>query len=225
MSYSYSNPVSYGPQYQQTQIQAQVQETRNNNGATTALVAGAAVGGIGGAITGTRVNPYIDKKGIVKDGFAEKVIKKYYKNASDNVKKWYAQSQEVLKKIGNIQNVEELKTLAREYSEAFKNTINLNNVSEQNLSQNINTIKENITTRLNTEAQNIKNQIQQCWNKDKKAFEKASGVSDDIYNVINKSTGGARFKNMLKFGGIGALALGTTGFILHKVISNRKAQQ
>lgn len=220
MSYSYSSPVSYGPAYPQVQTQ---ENSNGINGSTVALGAGVAVGGIGGSIVGSRINPYVNKSGVVKDNFAQRVVKRYFENAEEGVKKFYQQSQEVLKKIGKVSNVEELRNLAREYGEAFKNTINLDHVNEKNLNDNIKTLRETITQKLNAKGQEIKNQVQACWNGEKKAFEKASTVTDDVYKAVEKSASGMRFKNMLKFGGLGAIALGATGFILHKVLSNRTA--
>ena len=63
----------------------------------------------------------------------------------------------------------------------------------------------------------MKNQIQACWDKDKKKFVKSDSVKEDAFKAIKKSTNGIKGKIMAKYAAIGAVIAGIVGFILGKI--------
>ena len=107
MTYSYSGPLTYGPQQNGVYYD---QMTYQKPSAAPAGVAGVVVGGGVGAILGNRKNPYIGKKGEVSDSFAKNVYEKYISSAADAGKESYEGGLNILKKIDSVQNPEELKT-------------------------------------------------------------------------------------------------------------------
>ena len=223
MTYSYSTPLTYGPQ---PSVQYDRTNYKKPTGAVPAGIAGVIVGGAAGAVIGNSKNPYITKSGEVVDGFAKSAYEKYINNIAKTGKEAYNGGLEILKKIDNIKSPEELKSLlsknehtAKDICVELKQTPEefLNNVSQDNLSANKKIIKEKINAGNNTRYQDMKNQIQACWNKDKKKFVKAETVNEDVYKAIKKSTSGVKGKIIGKYAAIGAAIAGIVGYIIGKV--------
>ncbi|MBE7711405.1 MAG: hypothetical protein E7Z92_04615 [Cyanobacteria bacterium SIG31] len=216
MSYSYSTPVSYGPQ---PQLGYEINEKKKNN-SSAALIGGVAVGGIGGAVIGSKVNLFSTKNGELKKEVVNKIFNNYIKSAEESFANAYNQSTKIIQDLKNVLNVEELNTLKNNYTEFFNNLkLNTENINADNLKENLNTIKQRVESDIATLKQEFKNKIQPYWNKDKKVFENINTSSDDICNAINKSIKGARLKTTAKYAGIAAAVLGVTAFVAHKVSS------
>lgn len=223
MTYSYSSPLTYGPQ--QNGVYYESMEYKKPS-AVPATIGGMAIGGITGAIIGNRKNPYMTKSGEVLDSFAKTAYEKYVSTATDAGKEAYEGSQNILKKIDTVKSPEELKTLLDSNKEAAKEICTelkqtpeefVEKVTQDNLGKNKTTIKEKITAGNNMRYQDMKNQIQACWDKDKKKFVKNDNVKEDVYKAIKKSTNGIKGKIIAKYAAIGAAIAGAVGFIAAKL--------
>lgn len=223
MTYSYSGPLTYGPQTNGVYYD---EMTYKKPSALPAATAGVLVGGIGGAVVGGKKNPYVNKKGEILDSFAKTTYEKYVDKAAGAAKESYHGGQEILAKIDSVKNPEELKALLSSNQEAAKDICAelkqtpeefLTNVSEKNLNANKKIIKEKINAGNNTRFQDMKNQIQACWDADKKKFVKNENVKDDVYKAIKKSTNGIKGKIIAKYAAIGAAVAGVVGFVLGKL--------
>ena len=96
MTYSYSSPLTYGPQTGGVYYDDTVYKKPS---AVPAAIGGVIVGGIGGAVLGNRKNPYITKSGDVVDTFAKSAYEKYVNTAADAGKEAYEGGLNILKKI------------------------------------------------------------------------------------------------------------------------------
>lgn len=222
MTYSYQGPLTYGPQQNGVYYDGMTYQKPSSAPAT---IGGLVVGGGVGAYLGNKKNPYM-KNGEVSDTFAKSAYEKYVNKASDAGKEAYNGGLEILKKIDNIKNPEELKTLMNVNKDAaidicteLKQTPEefLNNISQENLQANKKIIKEKINAGNNTRYQDMKNQIQACWDKDKKKFVKNDNVKEDVYKAIKKSTSGIKNKIIMKYAAIGGAIAGAVGFVLSKL--------
>ncbi len=220
-SYSYSAPLTYGPQQNGVYYDGM---TYQKPSAAPFAIGGAVIGSGVGAFIGSKKKSDISKNGEVTDTFAKSVYEKYVDKVADAGKESYNGGKDILKKIDNVKTPEELKTLFDANKEAavdmcteLKQTPDefLNNVSKDNLKANKKTIKEKLTAGNNTRYQNMKNQIQACWDKDKKKFVKNENVNEELLKILKKSTSGA--KNILKGAAIGGAIAGVAGFILGKL--------
>ena len=224
MTYSYQpGPLTYGPPanngyYENTAYQ--------KPSALPIAIGGAVVGAGTGAFLGNRKNPYITSTGEVVDTFAKTAYEKYINKAKDAGKEAYEGGLNILKKIDSVKSTEELKGLFDANKEAAKDVCTelkqtpeefLNKVTQDNLSANKKVIKEKINAGNNTRYQDMKNQIQICWDKDKKKFVKNDAVKDDVYKAIKKSTNGVKGKIIGKYAAIGAGIAGIIGFIAGKL--------
>lgn len=224
MTYSYQAPLTYGPQ--QNGVYYDGMTYQKTSAAPVATIGGVLVGGGVGAYLGNKKNPYITKNGEISDTFAKSAYEKYVNKATDAGKEAYNGGLEILKKIDGVKSPEDLKALfdankdaASDICTELKQTPEefLNNVSQDNLSANKKTIKEKINAGNNTRYQDMKNQIQACWDKDKKKFVKNDNVKDDVFKAIKKSTGGIKSKIIMKYAAIGGAIAGVTGFVLGKL--------
>lgn len=225
MTYSYqSGPLTYGPQQNGAYYDG---VTYQKPSAMPVAIGGAVVGGGIGAYLGNKKNPYITKNGEIADTFAKNAYEKYINGTTGAGKEAYNGSLEILKKIDNIKTTDELKNLLNANKEAandicaeLKQTPDefLSKVSQDNLNANKKVIKEKINAGNNTRFQDMKNQIQACWDKDKKKFVKNDNVKDDVFKAIKKSTSGVKNKIIAKYAAIGAAIAGVTGFIIGKII-------
>ena len=204
MTYSYSSPLTYGPQ--QNGVYYNEMEYKKPS-AAPAAIAGVAAGGVTGAVIGSRKNPYMTKSGEVLDSFAKTAYENYVNKVADAGK-------EELKTLfeANKEAAKEICTELKQTPEEF-----LNRITQDNLNKNKTSIKEKITAGNNTRYQDMKNQIQACWDKDKKKFVKSDSVKEDAFKAIKKSTNGIKGKIMAKYAAIGAVIAGIVGFILGKI--------
>lgn len=223
MTYSYSSPLTYGPQ--QNGVYYNEMEYKKPS-AAPAAIAGVAAGGVTGAVIGSRKNPYMTKSGEVLDSFAKTAYENYVNKVADAGKEAYDGGLNILKKIDTVKSPEELKTLFEANKEAAKEICTelkqtpeefLNRITQDNLNKNKTSIKEKITAGNNTRYQDMKNQIQACWDKDKKKFVKSDSVKEDAFKAIKKSTNGIKGKITAKYAAIGAAIAGIVGFILGKI--------
>lgn len=226
MTYSYqSGPLTYGPQ----QNGLYYNDTAYQKRSVAPAVVGTGIVGAGiGAFIGNKKNPFITKSGEVVDAFAKSAYEKYVNKATDATKNAYNGGLNILKKIDTINSPEELKTLFNNNKEAAKDICAelkqtpeefLSRVSEKNLSNNKKVIKEKINAGNNTRYQDMKNQIQICWDSEKKKFVKNDAVKDDAYKAIKKATKGIKGKIIAKYAAIGAGIAGLTGFIIGKFMN------
>ncbi len=224
MTYSYpSGPLTYGPQQNGVYYENM---TYQKPSAIPAAIGGAVIGGGVGAFLGNKKNPYITNTGEVVDSFAKSAYERYVNKAADAGKEAYEGGLNILKKIDSVKSPEELKGLFDANKEAAKDVCTelkqtpeefLNKVSQDNLSANKKVIKEKINAGNKTRYQDMKNQIQICWDKDKKKFVKNDAVKDDVFKAIKKSTSGIKGKIIAKYAAIGAAVAGVVGFIAGKI--------
>ena len=83
------------------------------------------------------------------------------------------------------------------------------------------TLREKFNTEKSTILQDTKNQIQACWNKEKKTFEKADSVKQEVFDAIKNSTKGLKGKMIAKYAAISGLAAGAVAFVAHKLFANK----
>lgn len=224
MAYSYSTPLTYGPQPELAYYDPAYKKSSSTSVAVVSAIAG---GGVG-AYMGYRKSPMISKSGEISDAFVKQAFESYINKAADSGKETYNEGLNILKKIDSVKTSEELKSLmetnkeaAKEFCAEIKQTPEefLSNVTSDNLKDNKKVIKERITAGNNTRYQNVKNQIQACWDKDAKKFVKKDSVKDDIYEVITKSKNGMKAKIMAKYAAIGVGVAGLVGYVVSKFIS------
>ena len=223
MSYSYSNPVVYGPQYNEY-----YETTTKKKNTFPMLVTGSVLGGGGGAFLGAKSKSYITKSGDIADSFAKNVYEKSISALKDGTKEAYETRIKILNKIDSLKTTDELKTLinenskvSKEISESLGKNIDdfFQHVNNSNLANNKKTIKDILVVKNNSSYQDIKNQIKSCWNNDKKEFIKSSSVTDDLFNNIKKTAKNFKWKNIAKYAGIGALVTGLCGVIIAKLLN------
>ena len=227
MTYSYPTPLNYGSNQVPLHYEGmQYKEPSSLPATVTGAILGAGFGGY----LGSRKTPYFTKNNEVVDSFAKNALEKYMNTSSASNKDVYKGNVEILKKIESIKSPEELKSLfdsnkeaAEDFCRKFNQSVDdyIKNITKDNLSANKKSIKENLTANNNTLYQNMKNNIQSCWNKDKKKFVKPNGMNDDLFNSIKKATNGMKTKGILKSAGIGALISGATAFAVSKFINYR----
>lgn len=218
MTYSYSGPLDYGQQQPLYYDGMAKKEPSSIPYGIGGLVIGAAAGGI----AGSRVNPYVSKSGVATDTFSSKVMK----NLPDADKKIYNQCDAILKEISKSRTPEELQTLLATNKEAADKVLGnpndfMQNVTEENLAANKKTLREKFNTEKSTILQDTKNQIQACWNKEKKTFEKADSVKQEVFDAIKNSTKGLKGKMIAKYAAISGLAAGAVAFVAHKLFANK----
>ena len=242
MVYSYSNPVTYGPQqplsydgipnYPKVQVQEQVAEYRPAAPSSVpAGCAGAVLGAGIGCISGIRKNPYIEGSNV-NDKFAVKAYEKNLKNLEEPAQNAYRQGNVILKKLDGVKNVEELKVLFNENPEAAKEVCSalgktheefLNSVSEKNLSKNKRAIAKKLESANETRFQDMKNQILKAWDSKANKFVKPDGMDENLFKAIKKSTYGMKALTILKRTAIGGAIAGALAFVAHKIYTHKKA--
>lgn len=221
MTYSYSAPLTYGPQPNDLYYESQNYQKPS---AAPAAVLGTLAGAGVGAIVGGRKNPFMAKNGEVLDSFAKSAYEKYVNTAKDAGKEAYEGGLNILKKIDVVKTPDELKKLLNENKEAAKEICTelkqtpeefLGRVTEDNLDKNKKALKERIESANNNRYRDMKNQIEACWNKDKKKFVEVDSVKKEVFKAIEKSTG--KNKIIGKYAAIGAAIGGVISFIAAKI--------
>lgn len=231
MTYSYSSPVSYGPQANGTYYEAAPLSNKSSS-AKPATIGGLALGGVTGAIIGATKKNYVNKDGSFSDSFVKSTFENYINNSADSSKKAYTEGLEILKKIDSVKTPEELKALFDANPEAAGEIFNelkqtpddfLNKIRKRSLNSNKKTIKSKINAGNNTRYQDIKNQIELCWDTNKKKFVKDENVEEAVFNAINKSKGKIQWRTIGKFAALGAVAAGLTGFVFAKIFNKQSS--
>ena len=225
---TYSNPLNYGQQ----QYPMQYEGMQYRKPSAIPLAAGGAIaGGIAGASFGAykgySLDSYISKNGNVVDSFARNIYEKHINNSTDEIKEIYNQGLDILNKIKSVKNTDELKQLLetnRKAADTICKDLNQNlddylkNITADNLDANKKSIKDKLNIVNNARYQEMKNQIQACWDKDKKKFIKSDTVSDDIFQIIKKTTSKFNWKKMFKFAAIGSAITAIVTFIAGKLL-------
>lgn len=187
-------------------------------------LAGGSVGGTVGYLKGR----HDVRNGIVSDTFAKEAFNRHVKkNLSSDEKKYFKQVEEMLKKIDNISSLEKFKQLLKDnklvterlFGGISMDTI-INTVNKDNLANKKRAIKKSLEAQIDYNVSNMKDTIRICWNKDKKVFEQANGVSKEIFNIINKTKSNGQWKKALKYGGITAGVFGAIGIGYKLMTSN-----
>lgn len=231
MSYSYQNgmPANYNMPYGNQEIY--VQNNVNKSSGIGAVATGTAVGAAAGGLLGYFNNPLVSKNGVATDKFTKKVYETYIKKGTNPLQKSYEQGNTILNKIDKTKTVSELKDLFnsnKEATETFCNELKISideyfkNITDSNLSQNKEIIKDRIKNSNKLKFQNIKNDIQACWRQKNKTFEKASNVSQELFDSIKEASKGLKTKSILMYAAIAGVVGGILGFIGHKLIDRAK---
>lgn len=219
MTYSYSAPIAY-PQGENIVMYDGMSKQKSSSIPATAIgtLAGATIGGV----IGYKKNPFISKDGVVSDTFAKNAYANYAKKAEEVLQKTHEQSLDAIKKLEKFKDPDDLIRYINNKKEAFNEIIkdiDLKNITTENLSENIKTMKERITAKLNNNYQNMKNNIQTCWDKTQKKFVKQDHIDEKIFDAIKKSTKGIKTTQFLKYSAIAGLIGGICGFAAHKILS------
>ena len=90
MTYSYSSPLTYGPN-NPVAYEGMEYKPQKPSSIPTAIV-GTLVGGGVGAYLGNKTNPYLSKDGSIPDNFAKKAYETFANKNDDSAKKIYNQS-------------------------------------------------------------------------------------------------------------------------------------
>ena len=147
MSYSYSAPLTYGPQqaYPEQQVYAKPKKTSL---AIPLSITGAAVGATIGGFSGWNKNAFVNKSGDVADTFVKEVQANLQKNLKNPGSDAYTQGQNILNKIKSIKKPEELKALFKENRKAANGICKILNKSPEEFVKNI--TEENLSTNKKT---------------------------------------------------------------------------
>ena len=225
MTYSYSTPLTYGPQQEAVYYEG---TTHQKASSLPATIGTAVIGGGIGSYIGYKKAPKMMKNGEITDSFVKTTFENYINKSTDSGKEAYKEGLNILNKIDSVKNPEELKKImdankeaAKEICAEMKQTPEefLSNISKDNLKENTKFIKEKITAGNNARYQNFKNQIQACWDKEKKTFVKKETVKEEVYNVIKNSNNKIKGKIIAKYAAIGAGIAGLMGFVASKFIN------
>ena len=226
MTYSYSSPMTYGPN-QPVTYEGMEYKPQKPSSVPTAIV-GALTGAGVGFYLGNKTNPYMTKDGNVTDSFAKNAYEKFVNKNDDSAKKIYNQSQEILKKIDGIKSPEELKALFNNNKEAvekmceeLKHTTEefINGVTQDNLGANKKSIKERLNAINENQYQSMKNWIQASWDKTSKKFKKVDNVKQEVFDSIKDSTKGMKTKAIIKYMAIATAIGGVGAYVAHKLFA------
>ena len=243
--YSYATPLSYGPAQRLSYLEPvepqfrsegnvkPPKRQRDKNSSVPYGIAGAAVGGVAGGITGAKRNPYM-KNGIPTDTFAKKVYDRYMKIAPEEEKNAYNQFNEVIKNIDKVKDTDELKALlnnnpkaSADIASALTNTTAeeyLSSVSNTNLAENKTAIKKRLEHANELRFKNLKNEIANSgvWDATKKKFVKPDNMAEEKFNAINKTARRMKAGCIAKWAVISAAVVGVVATAVHKVIQLKK---
>ena len=98
----------------------------------------------------------------------------------------------------------------------------LDNVSERNLKQNKEVLKNWFETEAQVKLQDMKNWIGACYDSGKKKFEKATTVAQDAFEAIEKAAKGGQGAKIAKTAGIVGVAGAVVGWCIHNLARSIK---
>lgn len=184
----------------------------------------ATLGAIGGGSVGYFKNRFpVGKDGSVSDTFAKEVFENNLKkNGSAEVKKYFEELQNVLKKIDKISTPEGFKKLIADNkslieeqcrgisAESFTDAVNSTNLKDSKKA-----LKDTLQSIMNFETTKVKNAVKLAWNKENKKFEKTAEFKDGkLFDAIKGTKNKIQWKKAFKYGGItaGVMAVLTIGY-------------
>lgn len=222
MSYNYTVPQNYYPQ--NTGVYNGVEQKKSSSPLVGLGIVGC--GTIGGVVASR--NTHYLKNGDVKDSFAKTVHGQYIKQAaSDSEKLASEQINNVVKGLKHVKTADELKTLLNN-NPKVKGKISANflkSVNDNNIENNIATVKETVIAQKKQGLRTIKNKIAECWNAENKTFVKTRRVNEDTFKIIEKCAkkfkAGVIAKAIVICGAAGALK----GYIADRIIQKKKSQK
>lgn len=216
MSYNYSVPQN---NYSQMNY--------NKQSGAPLVGLGFAAGGIAGGISASKKMPVLVKDDV-QDTFAKAVHDKYIKKVADKSEKTIdKQLSAVIKKIGKIKTVDDLKALLKKNPEV-ENMISkdlLENITENTLKSNKATIKNSVLAKSKELLQSTKNKIISCWDAKNKKFVENSAIENKTYKIITQTAekikAGAVTKAALIWGAVTAAGV----WVIRKLVNIKKNQK
>ena len=176
------------------------------------------LGALGGGTAGYFRNRYpVGKDGVVSDSFAREVFdKNLNKNTSSDVKKYFKQLKEVLKKIDKVKTPEEFRKLINankyiidEQCKGISSETLLDAVNTTNIKTSKEALKKSLEGIMDFELLKTKNAVKLGWNSESKKFIKSSEFKDaKLFDIIKNTKSNMQWKKALKYGGITAGVMG-----------------
>lgn len=216
MTNSY-NMNAYSPQQQSAYYNNAEFQPQKKSGISVPAMA--TLGFLGGGAVGYFKKRYpVASDGTVSDTFAKNALENHInKNYSKDKKEMHKQVEKFLKKVNNINTVEDFKKFLnanKELAESCAKGINttkeefINSMTSTNFAKTKDALKEMFNKQKTFNIEQFKSFTQSCWDKEGKKFVKADGVSDKIFNVIKNTKANSQWKSVLKYGGITAGVIG-----------------
>ena len=186
------------------------------------------LGALGGGTVGYFVNRHPVKDGVVSDNFAKNAFKKYIdKNLSSDSKKFFKESDNILKKIDKVKNTGEFKKLMNKNKTVTNVPVNgiplktiLDTVNPENLSSKKSTLKNGLQSWLDFNISNMKDTIKYCWDSENKKFVKPDNMDSKIFDAIKSTNTTNKWKKAGKYAAITAGILGALT-IGYKIIASK----
>lgn len=225
MSVSYQAPLSYN----QAGYQPYPQQKKKT--CAGGAITGATLGAITGGVIAAKTNPYVSKSGEVVEEFAQKAYQNFVDAGSDAIKEAHNQAKNIINKIKTIKTTDELKTLLTDNYKGLESYIQnkkqsldefLNNISERNLKQNKEAIKNWLEVDFKDKLQDMKNWIDACYDGGKKKFDKATTVTQEAFDAIEKAAKGGNGAKILKTAGVAGVAGAIVGWCVHNLARSIK---
>ena len=158
------------------------------------------LGALGGGTAGYFRNRYpVGKDGVVSDSFAREVFdKNLNKNTSSDVKKYFKQLKEVLKKIDKVKTPEEFRKLINankyiidEQCKGISSETLLDAVNTTNIKTSKEALKKSLEGIMDFELLKTKNAVKLGWNSESKKFIKSSEFKDaKLFDIIKNTNEG-----------------------------------
>ena len=219
MTVSYPAPLTYN----QAGYQQPVPKKKSCAGGA---IAGATLGAVTGGVIAAKTNPHISKSGEVVEEFAQRAYQNFVDGGTDLAKKVHQQGVDIINNIKKVKNPDELRDLFNTNKEAVENycksvgqTIDefLSTVTERNLKDNKEAVKNWFNTEAKTKLNSMKNWIQASYDATEKKFAKVPEVAQEAFEAIEKAAnsgnGGRIAKTAAVVGVVGAIA----GWCIHNL--------
>ena len=162
------------------------------------------LGALGGGTAGYFRNRYpVGKDGVVSDSFAREVFdKNLNKNTSSDVKKYFKQLKEVLKKIDKVKTPEEFRKLINankyiidEQCKGISSETLLDAVNTTNIKTSKEALKKSLEGIMDFELLKTKNAVKLGWNSESKKFIKSSEFKDaKLFEIIKNTKSNMQWK-------------------------------